>query len=601
MRVSGWALLPKTIPKWSITLLFILTVTAAGLYTCVTFDFVSLDDNVNVFRNPWLKRPLPEALTRFWQGPYESLYIPVPYTLWRLLAEGTTALYQSGLLSSPLPPAIFHGLSLALHLCNCALVIGILSRLLPGLWSPVILGATIFALHPIQMETVAWISGLRDLVAYGFGLTAIWLLMVQNPAKKRIALASVFFILAILSKPNAIVLPLAAGLIWYAAGCLSGRWRWVVLGVWGLCLIPVVAINKAQQLDGGLQFVPSFWQRPWIAWDAIATYLSHIVWPFNLTPDYGRSPAYVMTQPWTVVGALTPLVPLGIWLGFGRKKSLLCAYLFFLLCLGPTLGLISFQYQEFSTVSDRYAYLAMLGVGWFAAVLLGKLRWRPLSWGLVLSVFLSFSVLGRQQMGIWRDSMTLFSHGLRINPRSKIMAFSMGNLHYESGRYEEAEHFFRIVADEWPGLADVHLNLAVVYAASQRFDLALGEVEKTLVLSPREGQALHLKGMVLSHLGRVQEAKAAFAAHLALRPSGVIGIYSQTMTSLLNGDLMAAIDGFKKVLAEQPSNRSAMNYLSAIYRQLAAMDQAKGLSEEALKHRQQADLWEQRMGTLAVK
>jgi tetratricopeptide (TPR) repeat protein len=599
--MSGWAVLPKKIPKWSITLLFILTVTAAGLYTCVTFDFVSLDDNVNVFGNPWLKRPLAEALVRFWRGPYESLYIPVPYTLWRLVAEGTAALYQNGLLSSPLPPAIFHGLSLALHLFNSALVIGILSRLIPGLWSPVILGATIFALHPIQMETVAWISGLRDLVAYGLGLSAIWLLMEQNSSKKRIALASVFFLLAILSKPNAVVLPMAAALIWYAAGCLSGRWRWVLLGVWGLCLIPVVAINKSQQLDGGLQFVPSLWQRPWIAWDAIGSYLSHIIWPFHLTPDYGRSPAYVLAQPWTVVGVLTPLVPLFIWLGLGQKKSLLFAYLFFLLCLGPTLGMISFQYQEFSTVSDRYAYLAMLGVGWFAAVLLGELRWHPVRWGLLLSVFLACSVLGRQQMGIWKDSRTLFSYGLRISPRSKIIAFSMGNLHYEAGRYEEAEHFFKIVADEWPSLADVHLNLAVVYAASQRFDLALGEVEKTLKLSPEEGQALHLKGMVLSHLGRTQEAKAAFASHLTLRPSGVIGIYSQAMTLLLDGDLTGAIDGFHKVLTEQPSNRSAMNYLAAIYRQLAAMDQAKGLSDEALKHGQKADLWEQRMGAVSVK
>jgi Flp pilus assembly protein TadD len=177
----------------------------------------------------------------------------------------------------------------------------------------------------------------------------------------------------------------------------------------------------------------------------------------------------------------------------------------------------------------------------------------------------------------------------------------MGNLHYEAGRYEEAEHFFKIVADEWPSLADVHLNLAVVYAASQRFDLALGEVEKTLKLSPEEGQALHLKGMVLSHLGRTQEAKAAFASHLTLRPSGVIGIYSQAMTLLLDGDLTGAIDGFHKVLTEQPSNRSAMNYLAAIYRQLAAMDQAKGLSDEALKHGQKADLWEQRMGAVSVK
>ena len=144
-----WDRIPRTLPSWLCGLVFIVAAFAGSLYTCVTFDFVSLDDNVNVFGNPWLNRPVAEALARFWRAPYESLYIPVPYTLWRCLAGGAQALFQNGLVSSSLPPSLFHGLNLALHLLNTMLVMAILSRLVPGRLGPVLLGATIFALHPI--------------------------------------------------------------------------------------------------------------------------------------------------------------------------------------------------------------------------------------------------------------------------------------------------------------------------------------------------------------------------------------------------------------------------------------------------------------------
>ena len=161
------------------------------------------------------------------------------------------------------------------------------------------------------------------------------------------------------------------------------------------------------------------------------------------------------------------------------------------------------------------------------------------------------------------------------------MAFSMGNLRYEAGRYDEAEKYFKIVKDEWPTLPDVHLNLAVVYAASQRFDVALIEVNETLRLSPKEGNALHLKGMILYHLHQYAEALQSFRNHLALTPSGVIALFSSAMVALLEKDYERAERGFLQVLKYQPDNRSALIQLIAIQEKLARAAELSGRIQEA--------------------
>jgi tetratricopeptide (TPR) repeat protein len=553
----------------------------AILGICLTCDFVSLDDHVNVQGNVWMGRPLGEALGRFWRAPYENLYIPFAYTVWWFVAAVSRSFHSLGFVGQALDPMIFHGLNLCLHTGNTLLVLSILTVLLKGRRFLALIGAAIFALSPVQVEALTWISCLRDLLAAFLSLVAIRLLLRRDISQFLLFLATLAACLAMLSKPNAMVLPLVAAIILAGAGRINERRRITLLGFWMILALPMIVINKSQQLDGGLQFVPDFWQRPIIAWDAIGSYLKIIFWPFDLTPDYGRSPAMVIGHAMSVWRVILPLIPFA-FIYIGRDRKNLClAYALFLTALLPTLGFIPFQYQEFSTVADRYAYIAMIGVAWFLCIFLdalASLRLQPI---LAFGVCLGLSILSRQQIARWKDSETLYRHALELNSRSKIIAFSMGNLRYQAGRYDEAESYFKIVKEEWPALADVHLNLAVVYAASQRFDEALKEVDETLRLSPKEGNALHLRGMILYHLNQHTEAVQTFRSHLALRPSGVIALFSSAMVALLERDYDRAERGFLQVLKDQPDNRSAMVQLMNIQQELARAARLDGRSQEA--------------------
>ena len=274
----------------------------------LTCDFVSLDDNVNVLSNVWLRRPLGEALLRFWRAPFENLYIPFAYTVWWFAAAASRLFHDVGLVSQPLAPSVFHGLNFFLHVANTLFVVRILTVLLKGRRFLAFFGAAIFALSPVQMETLTWISCLRDLLATFLSLLAICLLLRPEVRALTLVISTLAACLAMLSKPNAIVLPLVAAIILGGAGLIKEKRRLGLLALWMSLALPMIVINKSQQLDGGLQFVPAFWQRPIIAWDAIGSYLKIILAPYGLAPDYGRSPAMVLGHgmPVTVIVTLDP-------------------------------------------------------------------------------------------------------------------------------------------------------------------------------------------------------------------------------------------------------------------------------------------------------
>ncbi|MDP2107157.1 MAG: hypothetical protein Q8J76_14265 [Desulfobulbaceae bacterium] len=196
---------PLTQKKWFMRLLPFFVVAAVYGQT-VGFDFVNYDDNVNVYANSLLVGEFLGVFAQVWSAPYEGLYVPLTYSLWALLVKISALLPYA---DYPQNPHLFHGANIFVHGVNTVALTALLRRLLRDEWAA-LGGALLFALHPVQVESVAWVSSMKDLLMGFFSLLALWhfVLFAQRDDSMnrslRYALGLIFFGAALLAKPSAV-------------------------------------------------------------------------------------------------------------------------------------------------------------------------------------------------------------------------------------------------------------------------------------------------------------------------------------------------------------------------------------------------------------
>lgn len=419
-----------------------------------TFEFVNFDDDKLIYANPNIQAPTLEGLKFHWTHSHSHLFIPVTYSVWWLLSH--VALVQNDD-AYTLNPWIFHATNLLFHLINVAMVWTILRRLLAD-DRAVVLGAILFAIHPLQAEPVSWATGLKDVLSGTFALGSIVMALDANVvARQRILrwiACGLMQILAVLCKPSAIVTPfIIVAIFWAIDAKRSVRF---VLGFFGIVLSTIIVLitRKAQP---ALDLPPtSLWTRPLIATDSLAFYLSKLFVPIQLTIDYGRTPTRAIQTGaiwWTwIFPFLTALLVLA-----SRNRLIQLGSIIFILALLPTLGLTPFQFQVFSTVSDRYAYLSMLGAG---IVLAGMVDWLPrLHWPARALLGIS-ALLALMQAGTWKDSQSLWEHTIEVNNRSALAYHNLGQIWLARGDYPKSAQLFERASKIDPDDAFSWMSLA---------------------------------------------------------------------------------------------------------------------------------------------
>ena len=535
-----------------IAALAVVAISLAVFGRSLCFGFLGQDDVDNILVNPQLNPPTWRHVARFWLEPYLSLYIPVTYTFWSgeaFLAWQTDRaggrVEQPGYV--PLDPRVFRAGSIALHTLVVLVVYLLLLRLIANPL-PAAAGALLFALHPLQVESVGWITENKGLLSTLFSTLALWQMVVfwqaspvaesqddarmtaalrssksrttrrdrrtaigQSPSVRRwlhFAAATTSFALALLAKPIAAALPLAAAAL--AIGWLKRPWRSTVLPLlpWCALTIGVAALTMGEQGATTITHIPPLWQRPLMAGDALACYLLKLVAPWPLGGDYGRSGWQVMHSDWTYVMWLVPLGVLAALWWLPRRAIWLSAAIVFIAGLLPVSGLVPFAYQNASTVADRYAYLAMLGPALaVAAWLATKPDWRRfVPTAIVLAIFAGLSF---RQLAAWRDDRAWTAQTLAVNPAS----------------------FFGL-----------------------------------------ESQA-----QILVTEGRAAEANATREASQRLNPQAVEPCYNLATAALARGDLPAAVAWYRTALTIQPDSRIAHGYLAESFARLG--DQRAALEE----------------------
>jgi hypothetical protein len=529
-------------PRMSQPLLIRLLIVAATLVTfggLLSADFTSWDDPFTTASNPHLNPPTLSGLGYHWRHAEYGLYIPVTYTGWWVIAH-VAHLDQPDARGISLNPSIFHLANVLLHALNALIVFSILRKILKRDWAAGI-GALVFALHPIQVEAVSWISGMKDVLCGTFSLAAVWAYLnfttAESPRRRVFyALGIAFFILGILSKPSAMVVPGLLLAIDYF--CVRRPIRAVAYSLTPWFVITAIAAVSAKffQPAIGIISVP-LWARPLIVGDSLSFYLYKLALPISLGIDYGRKPQVVMHQPLFYVEWLIPVaIALLLWRVRRSRPILIAAACVFVIAVSSTLGWTRFLFQYYSTVADHYLYVAMLGpalaVGWLLART--RAQW---AYALCAAVLVAYAVLSALQTSTWKSDQALFTQTIANNPKSFAGYNNLGHMYYvvaqQASDPRERDSLLRLAAECFhqsivanPEYPDAHFNLALTLAVHGDVEAAINEIKESLELRTKmppelnrgfEQGYLHLAQMLMPRR-RYAEAAQAYREFLKYEP-----------------------------------------------------------------------------------
>ena len=488
-----------------------------------------------------------------------------------------------------LAPAPYHAVNLILHAVNAVLVWRLAVRLgLPAAWCL----AAVFAVHPLHVESVAWIIERKDLLSGLFYLSAVlaWLGFVERPGVGRYALALALFVAGMLSKSVVVTLP-AALLVWHwwRAG------RVAVADV--LRLLPLFGVGFAiawadfafyasrEAVDLG--YSPA--ERVLIAARALCFYAGKLVWPVELAVIYPRWEIDIGDPlAWVyVLGAAT--LAYGLWRARHRwGRGPLAGAAFFAVTLSPTLGFIDYGYMQFSFVADRFQYLA--GLGLLAVLVAGAARVarrlpRPDHAAAAAAVVLTLlATLSWRQSGVYHDEVTLFGHIVAHNPAARDAHLNLGSALLEAGRIEEGIEASRIAAEQRPETAGPLANLGRAMLAQERFDEAEAYLRQAVEQEPRHVSSLQNLAEADRRRGRFAAAEAGYRRVLEVDPHYALAHAGLGHMLGESGRHEEALDHMRRVVTLRPE----LSLVPALYVQMARSARALDRFEEAESHLAQA-------------
>jgi tetratricopeptide (TPR) repeat protein len=496
-------------------------------------------------------------LLHLWANPYESEYIPLSYTVWGGLA--LIARVSPDPQGITLNPYVFHCANLVVHLAAVLVAFQLLWRLTGRRW-PAAAGALLFALHPIQVESVAWVTGLKDVLCGLLSLFALWqYLLFAPPAGDQAPLrtnrmraahygiATLAFILALLAKPSAVTIPLLAWLL--DRLFLRRNWRQSAkaLAPWlGLSIAFSVAALAAHSVevpaDGGRT-----WARPLLAGAALAFYLYKVVWPFRFAVIYHYSPQLLLAGHWIWFAWMVPIaITIFLWIHRKRWPWLVAGAAWSLVATLPVLGLTPFQFQEHSLVADRYFYVAMIGPALVLSYALAAARHKTIPAVLATACLLALGIRSYLQTAHWHDTVTLFTHELTVNPASAEAYDSLGVQAMVRREPQLAEHLARESIRLQPRQNDAYVTLAAALVGQGRTQDAIPLLLFVYDHDPDDPSVLTELGSLLAAQASTDPRKLAEAARLCRRALEV---------DPLNG---AAHDNLATILARQSYFQKAL-------------------------------------------
>jgi len=529
------------------------------------------DDDEYVTNNPLLSAP--DGLRRIWfSTDSPSQYFPLTYTVFRI----ERSLWG-------LNPAGYHGINILLHAINALLVWRLLKRLsVPGAW----LAGALFALHPVQVESVAWITELKSVLSLFFILLTLfcWIEFVGEGSRRfRYWLALGFYALALFSKTTACTLPATLLLIlWLKTKPID--WRrlaqvvpFLAIGL-GMGLVTVWWERFHQGTQGKL-FSMGWLERILVASHALWFYAGKLFWPVNLTfsyPLWAIEPAQPSAYGWLVMG-----IGLGAAIYFTRRfvgRSVAMATLFYVATLSPLIGFVMLYTFRYTFVADHYQYVASIGlIALAAAGITIAFKTKPfLKLACGGALLLTLGILTWRQAGIYRNLETLWRDTLAKNPDCWLARNNLGTIFANKGQFDEAIENYRKAIQINPNSAVPLYSLGLALAAKSQFDEAIENYRKAIQIDPDYRDALNSLGVALADKGRFDEAIENYRKAIQIDPNYSEALNNLGEALLHQGQFDEAIKNFRKTIQIKPNNSEAQYNLGNA---LAA----KGWFDEAIE------------------
>ena len=536
------------------------------------------DDDQLLTANPTVQSGSLQGLAKLWFNPDGADFFPLSYT----------ALWAQWPFFGPRPTG-YHVTTIVLHVIGSLLVWALLHRMrIPGAW----LSGLIFAIHPVAVESVAWVSETKNTLSLPLFLLSCLCWVVQDdehesPRRTRFyVLSIVFFLLAMLAKTSMVGLPVLLLLhAWWKRGMVALQdviraapffLISIVLGIITIQYQHGRAIGAEKILVGGVA------SRIATAGMAILFYLKQIVWPVNLLPIYPRwevdPPKAWQFLAWPVIAGAAAW----IWTnrgtadrpGWGRHAAFGLG--FFLLMVLPVLGFVTISYMRITWVADHFIYLPMIGV--IAMIGAAATRWYDRSTASAQPLILAGGAITLATCGLlafryanaWAGEDALWTHTLKTNHDAWQAHNRLGAKKFSRGDIEGGYYHFTQSTKLRPDLGETHNNLGSALSAKGRLDEAIKEFAEACRLTPNVPAMQVNLANALFQAGRFAEAASRFLAMLEKEPNNPALLNNYAVALYRQGNKEEAIRQFRKALEINPNLKDAREGLAVALGERAA-------------------------------
>jgi len=570
-----------------------LTLALLAAATCLAFagvlrnGWIFFDDPRYVYENPHVNQGLRlgDALWFLSHAHGENWH---PLTSWSHMLD--VQLFG-------LDPAGPHAVNLALHALNALLLVLVLYRLTGGWWRSLAVGA-LFALHPLRVESVAWVSERKDVLS---GLLFVLTLeayrrWVARPGRLRQAVLIVAFALGLMAKPMLVTVPFVLVLLdawplgrWRAAGQRAeggGRGPGVpaqpLLGLiaekWPLFALAAASavVTFLVQREGGAVAsvgVISLGRRLANALVSYWQYVGKTLWPDRLAPFYPMPPAPGLGPAIAAAGlVLATLVVVG---QVRKRPYLAVGWLWYLGMLVPVIGLVQVGSQAYA---DRYTYLPVIGLlvalAWGAGELVARSRPGRIVAACACVLLLAvLSTLTARQVALWKDTWTLFSHTLAVTRDNPVAHQNLGDVLLKRGEVLPAKRHYEETLRLAPGFADARNKLGSILGSLGRYDEAIAQFQEAIRLGD-DAQFRHNLGLVYAMRGRTDEAIREYEASVRLDPDNYLSLIRLGEALGSRGRFPEAVAHLRHALELAPANNEACRLLAVTLVQEGRIEEA---------------------------
>ena len=580
------------VPHWRIilgTYLFLAAITVAVFSQTTRYGFVNFDDDLYVYNTPAIKAGLTvKGISLAFISQHARNWHPLT-TISHMLDCQLYGLNAGG----------HHATNLILHIIAVSLLFRVLLQMTGALWKSAIVAA-LFAIHPIHVESVAWVSERKDVLSavFFFLMVSAYVHYARGPSIARYLLVVVLFGAGLMSKPMLVSAPVILLLLdYWPLGRMRGQGaevrtrrseaspRWAVIGRLLLEKIPLFVLSAGacvitfvlqKRATGAIPPLPLLWRFE----NAIASYLIYIwktLWPTRLAVFYPHPNDTLAIWELIFAVAFLTAITAAAFIWRSKRPYFSVGWFWYLVMLIPVIGIVQVGEQGHA---DRYTYLPSVGLFlaavWFAADIAAVRRSRLRLVFAIASTIVLLALLGWTafvQTSYWRNSDTLWNHALAVTSDNDVAHNNLGYLCADRGELDKAIWHFESAARIRSGKTNPHYDLASAFvqtnladalARKGRSDEAMAHYEEAIRLQPYDADAYYNRGNLFFATGQIDAAIADWEKTLLIQPNDADAHTCLGNALLRQGSLKEAIDQYQMAVALAPDDPHSRNNIAWI-------------------------------------